>query len=144
MKIAVPTMDGVTISRHFGKTRKFKIVEIENNQVVKEEIRDNTFTGHAKEHFSLDTSQVHQEHHHGEEHHHSHDHDHHHGHSHEGIFRALDGVEAVLSGGMGQRLYQDFTARNVEVIITDENNIDAAVQKFIQNDLPHIDRFCQH
>ena len=144
MKIAVPTMDGVTISRHFGKTRKFKIIEIENNQVVKEEIRDNDFTGHAKEEFSLDTSHLHhhEHHHHGDEHHHSHDH--HHGHSHEGIFRALEGVEAVLSGGMGQRLYQDFTARNVEVVITDENDIDAAVQKFIKNDLPHIERFCQH
>jgi predicted Fe-Mo cluster-binding NifX family protein len=144
MKIAVPTMDGVTISRHFGKTRRFKIVEIENNQVVKEEIRDNDFTGHAKEQFSLDASQIHHEHHHGEDHHHSHGHDHHHAHSHEGIFTALEGVEAVLSGGMGQRLYNDFMARNVEVIITDEQNIDAAVQKFIQNDLPHIDRFCQH
>jgi predicted Fe-Mo cluster-binding NifX family protein len=45
---------------------------------------------------------------------------------------------------MGQRLYNDFSAHNVEVVITDENNIDAAVQKFIKNDLPHINRFCQH
>ncbi|GET29008.1 NifB/NifX family molybdenum-iron cluster-binding protein [Prolixibacter sp. SD074] len=143
MKIAVPTMDGVTISRHFGKTRKFKIVEIENNLVVKDEIRDNDFTNHAKEEFSLDTPHLHEhEHHHDEEHHHEHEHNH--SHSHEDIFRALEGVEAVLSGGMGQRLYNDFSAHNVEVVITDENNIDAAVQKFIKNDLPHINRFCQH
>ncbi len=45
MKIAVAYQDG-EVFQHFGETPYFKVVEIENGKVVKEEIHDNGENSH--------------------------------------------------------------------------------------------------
>ena len=40
MKIAAITDDGVTISMHFGRARYYKVLTIEDGEVVAEELRD--------------------------------------------------------------------------------------------------------
>jgi predicted Fe-Mo cluster-binding NifX family protein len=40
MKIAVASNDGVSVSEHFGRTNRFVVFEIENNAIVREELRN--------------------------------------------------------------------------------------------------------
>jgi predicted Fe-Mo cluster-binding NifX family protein len=39
MKIAVASNDGVSVSRHFGRTNRFSIYEVENDRILAEERR---------------------------------------------------------------------------------------------------------
>ncbi len=61
MKIALVTLNGETISQHFGKSPYFKIFEIQENKIIGEELRERK-TGH----FAPKSAQM--------EHHHSHSH----------------------------------------------------------------------
>lgn len=45
MKIAV-TYDSEEVFQHFGKTSFFKVYEIENNEIVKSEVKDTEGLGH--------------------------------------------------------------------------------------------------
>jgi predicted Fe-Mo cluster-binding NifX family protein len=134
MKIAIPSDDKTTICPHFGRTAGFMIFKIENREVVDTEYRSNTFTGHARGH------------------HPSHDHtgNHHtqmeaHQHSHSGIYQALGDCQIVIAKGMGRRLYVDFEEWKIQVFITKETDIQAAVDSFLNNTLDSdIERLCQH
>ena len=48
MKIAVASIDGVSISRHFGRSRSFLVFDVEDGETVDQEMRANTFTAHAQ------------------------------------------------------------------------------------------------
>jgi predicted Fe-Mo cluster-binding NifX family protein len=41
MKIAVPTMDGISISAHFGKSKAFLVFECEGGEIRGRELREN-------------------------------------------------------------------------------------------------------
>ena len=41
MKIAVPTMDGTSISAHFGKSKAFLVFECEGGEIRGRELREN-------------------------------------------------------------------------------------------------------
>jgi predicted Fe-Mo cluster-binding NifX family protein len=123
MKIAIPSNDQKTISRHFGRSAGFMIFDIEKNKVVNKEYKTNTFTGHAK----------------GQHHEQGHNHSHH------GIFNALGGCQTVIAGGMGRRLYIDFEQKGMEVFVTSENDIEKALDLYIENDLDNnSDKCCDH
>lgn len=125
MKIAIPTNDMITISAHFGRSKGFMIVELKNNQIHNKEYKVNTFTGHVKNK--------------------NHDHNHEHGkhnHSHEGIFSALGNSNLVIAKGMGKRLFEDFSERDIKVYLTKENNIDNAVKLLIQGKLKANKELC--
>ncbi|MEN8250088.1 MAG: NifB/NifX family molybdenum-iron cluster-binding protein [Bacteroidota bacterium] len=126
MKIAIPSDDSVSISRHFGRTKGFVICNLENNKVLNQEYKENTFTGHAQG--------LH------------HDPNHEHGnHSHNGIFNAIGDCEVVIAGGMGQRLYKDFEARSIKVYVTRESTVDSALKLFIESELDNNpDDCCNH
>ncbi|MEN8188073.1 MAG: NifB/NifX family molybdenum-iron cluster-binding protein [Bacteroidota bacterium] len=123
MKIAIPSNDQTTVSRHFGRTTGFMIFEIEGDKIITKEYKSNTFTGHSK---GL---------HHEKEH----------NHSHSGIFNALGDCDTVIAGGMGRRLYDDFEQKGMNVFVTSESNIDQAVELFIKNELDNnSDKTCNH
>ncbi len=132
MKIAVPTNDTYTVSGHFGRTKGFKIFEIEDNKIIKSEHRTNDFTGHA----------------HGGSTEHNHEEGQGQGsqnHSHTGIMAALDGCEVVIAGGMGKRLYDDFEKNNIKVFVTKELHIGTAVELFLKDQLDNnSDGCCTH
>lgn len=119
MKIAVASNNQSLISAHFGRTRGFVIAEIQNNKVINKEYRDNTFTEHS---------------HHSGDHHHNHS-DGDHNHSHENILNALRDCQAVISNGMGRRIYDDLQSVNIKPYITTERNVDSAIELFINNKL---------
>lgn len=135
MKIAIPTADGKSIFAHFGKTPGVLIVSVENNQISNKKFIQNDFTGHAQ----------------GMYHEHNHNGN---GHSnspsqaasaHAGIFNAIGNCDVVISGGMGRRLYDEFVANNMEVFITQENDIDKAVNLYLNQKLDNNeDQTCQH
>ena len=125
-KIALPTDDNINICPHFGRTRGFRIVEIDGTKVISEKYLQNDFTGHAM----------------GQHHEHDHHHDEHHAHSHQGIFNALGECKTVIANGMGRRLYDDFQQAGVEVFVTRYNNIDQAVRSYIEGVLDNNQDIC--
>ncbi len=131
MKIAIPSNDSTTISAHFGRTKGFVICEIDNNKVVKKEYIQNTFTGHSQG-LHTDKNLKHNSHEHQK-------------HSHQGILDAIGDCEVVIAGGMGRRLYNDFEQNNIKVFVSQEANIDSALNLFLNNELDNnTDKCCEH
>lgn len=130
MKIAIPSMDGNSLSMHFGRSRGFIIYTIDNQTISGKEYRNNDFTGHAQ----------------GLHHEHNHDHDpSHQGHSHIGILNVLADCEIVIAGGMGQRLFSDLTQAGKSIYITSETNPETAVKLFLENKLDsNPEKCCSH
>lgn len=123
MKIAIPSNDGTTVSRHFGRTRGFMIYTISDGKILSKEYKTNDFTGHAR---GLHHEKEHQ-------------------HSHAGIFNALGDCEVVIAGGMGRRLYDDFKQKNIEVYVTRENNLENAIGLFLKQELDNQpEKCCNH
>jgi predicted Fe-Mo cluster-binding NifX family protein len=79
MKIAIPTMDGHSISAHFGKSKAFLVFETEGQEIKTRELREND--QHKAEAADQDS------------------HDHHH--DHRGFSRLLKDCQVVIVRGMG-------------------------------------------
>ena len=109
MRIAIPTNDMTTVSAHFGRTKGFMVYDLEVNKVTNFQYILNTFTGHAKN--------KHKDHDHGE-----------HQHSHETILNSLKNCDVVIAGGMGKRLLNDFDKNEIQVYVTQEKNIQKALE----------------
>lgn len=115
-KIAIPTDDGVKISRHFGSARYFHIVTWQDAaQAWQVEMREKP--GH---------------------HDHDHDHSHFHGEGHHGgqgagnKFALLHDCQVLIGAGMGQPAYDRLQQMGVEVILTGEKLIAPALEKYQQ------------
>ena len=122
MKIAVATEDGKQISAHFGRSPYFAIYEIEEGRTVDRSMRENTFTGHFRgKHGNND----HGEHHHGQ----GDPHEHH------SVAEGLGDCAVVISHGMGRKAWEDLRARGIEMIVTDETDVDTAVGKYLVGEL---------
>jgi len=125
MKIAVITDDGKTISQHFGRARFYQVLAIENGKIVDRELRPKL--GHQQ--FG--------EHHHTEEHHHGDAH----GHNGEAHFKhqrmaeAISDCSIVICGGMGMGAYESMRQLGLTPIVTDIEDIDFAVQEYINGKL---------
>lgn len=110
MKIAFPTDDGATISRHFGRAPLFVVVTLGDDQV--EESREQREKGyHAP----------------GEPH----------SGPHPGMFEPLHDCRVLIAGGMGIPAYEKARAAGLEVIATREHSIDAALQAYRAGTLSH-------
>ena len=115
MKVAIASDDEKTISSHFGRTRGFVIFEIEEKEVRNREYRFNTFTGHVR---GLEDA----------------------GHGidrHGPILEALSDCKVVISHGRGRRIYDDLKNAGIEVIVTDETNIQDALDLYTNGKLIH-------
>ena len=129
MKIAVVTLNGKTISKHFGRSPYLKIFEIQDNEIVGEELRERK-TGH----FAPNSAHIH---------HHVHDHGSHHGHGldkhsqdkHKAMAEEIADCDILIAGGMGMGAYENFKSTGLEVIMTDESVILEAVQKYLAGNL---------
>lgn len=107
MKIAVATDDKEHISHHFGRALGFAVFEIEDDQITRGEYRENRGknTGECG---SCDHSMM------------------------------IDNIKdcyAVISYGMGRRIYADLMRHGIKAIVTEENTVKRAVAKFIFNKL---------
>jgi len=126
MKIAVASADGVSISQHFGRSQCFIVFEVTDGKVAAGEVRDNTYTAHAK----------------GEckegEHHHDQPH------SHADIIAALHDCQVVLCGGMGWRAAEDLQANSIRPVMVDASlSPNQAAQGFLDGKLKPGSGFCR-
>ena len=118
MKIALPSDDGTTICAHFGRTLGFIIFDVTGNTVTGQTYVPNTITRHAQG--------LHSEN----------DHEHaHHEHSHGGILDALTEVTVVVAGGMGRRLFDDFSQAGKQVFVTSLSDAREAVEAYLAGKL---------
>jgi len=119
----VASDDGTTIASHFGKTRGFVMFDIENGRVAGRDFVRNTITGHARGLSDAD---------------HSVD-------RHGPILRALKGCRAVISHGMGRKIYDDLRSVQVEAFIVEETEADEAVRRYLLGNLQdHPGQGCRH
>jgi len=122
MKIAVATEQGKIIADHFGRSPYFAIFEINNGKIVTQSMRQNTFTRHFR----------------GDQEGHQHG-QHHHGagdpHDHDSAAEGLSDCNVVISHGMGRRAWEDLRARGIEMIVTDETEVEKAVHMYLAGSL---------
>ncbi len=119
MKVAVASDDGKMIAAHTGRCACFVIYDINNGQASRIETKQNEFTPHMRgEHGS---------------------------HSHSPLLEALAGVEVLIAKGMGPRLVDALASANIKHIFTDQDDTDAAADKFAQGTLKELDTSqCDH
>jgi predicted Fe-Mo cluster-binding NifX family protein len=110
IKIAFPTDDGETISRHFGQAQYYVVAQITESGVALEQ--------RPKPH--------HQAH---EEGHHEHS-----NHSKNGfgqkMLEPISDCQVLISGGMGQPAYQHAISKGLQVILSGEKDITAALEAY--------------
>jgi len=111
MKIAIPTDDGETISRHFGQAKYFRVLTVESDQVTASEMRPKAS-------------------------HQQGDHSHAGGiHPGQQMVQSISDCNVLVAGGMGTPAYEKATLAGLKVIMTSESSITTAVQAFIRGDL---------
>lgn len=125
MKIAVITEDGKTISQHFGRAPYYLVVNVENDQPTQRELREKL--GHNK----FNSEPNHEEHHHQGEHGQD---EISHG-KHIQMAGAISDCQVVICGGMGFGAYESMRRLNIQPIVTDLSDIDAAIQAYLAGTL---------
>ncbi|PKO03176.1 MAG: hypothetical protein CVU43_04390 [Chloroflexi bacterium HGW-Chloroflexi-5] len=124
MKVAAITDDGKTISQHFGRAPYYLVLTIEEGKIVSREMRDKMGHTHFKEQahtedapgagHGMDSA--------------SHN-------KHVSMAETIADCKALLCGGMGMGAYESMRQLNIQPVVTDLSDIDAAVQAFIDGKL---------
>jgi len=129
MKVAFSTMDGKTICGHMGRAKYFMILTLKDNQVIDKEMVENGMKHHAHQSQHDHTHQRHED-----------------GHSHNPMIEVLSDCSVVFTQGMGQRLINDLDANHIKGYIVQENDIDTALTKWLNNELPvtEVSECCHH
>ncbi len=107
MRIAIATDDKINISNHFGRALGFRVFEIEDNRIVKEEYRQN-FGKSNGQCGSCD---------------------------HSSMINNIKDCNLVICYGMGQGIYNDLVRNNIKAVITEEQTVQDAINCLINNDL---------
>ena len=123
MKIAVITDDGKTISQHFGRAAFYMVLTIEEGKIVTREMRNklghNQFSAvgpeeHYLEQHGLDDT--------------SHN-------KHAQMAGSITDCQAVVCGGMGMGAYESMRKLNIQPLVTDLQDIEAAAQAYMDGKL---------
>jgi len=124
MKIAVVTDDHKTISAHFGRAQYYDVFTVEDNKVVKKEIREKA--NHSQ--FS------------GEDHHHG-EHSESHGmdpgsqRRHGLMMETIQDCQVLMARGMGQGAHNNLRERGIKPILTDIQQIQEALDAYLAGTL---------
>lgn len=127
-RIAIASEDGTRIAGHFGRTPYFAVVTVEDGAVVSQELRENTFTAHARGGHGPDHKPGYGM-----------------GHgpaSHAGILEGLGDCQAVICRGMGFRLREDLNTAGIESYVTDCMTVQEAVNAYLNGTLVDTGRSC--
>ena len=130
MKLAIVTIDGKNISQHFGRSPYYKILTIEKNKIVNEELRERQ-TGHFAK-----NQQYHE---------HSHfDSKGKHGYGagadakHASMAAEISDCKILIAGGMGAGAYESFTRAGLNIYLTDFVSIYDAADELIKGKLKNL------
>ena len=113
MKIALATLNGTTVTGHFGRTKAFVVIDLADGVEVEREVREvgsctqgnNPDPGHRRRHHDLvDT---------------------------------VRDCDVVIAGGMGLPVQERLQEAEIEVVLTDTRSIDEAVQQYAAGTLVH-------
>jgi predicted Fe-Mo cluster-binding NifX family protein len=125
MRIAVASSDGVSISKHFGRSQCFIVFELVDGSIENRQVRPNTFTAHAAGQCSPDS-------HHEDK-----------PHSHAQIVEALRDCEAVICYGMGWRAAEELSANGIQPLVVERQTTpEEAVRDFLSGRLKPASGFC--
>ena len=133
MKVAIVTVDGVTVSQHFGRSPFYRIIEIRDSNVVNEEIRKRG-TGH----FAANSNR---------ENHHEVSHFNEQGRhgygadadaKHRSMVNEIGDCDVLIAGGMGSGAYESFKRAGLDVILTDLMYIEDVVNALISGNLENL------
>lgn len=127
IKIAIITDDGVTVSQHFGRAPLYVVVTAENGKVTGKESRSKA--GHHT--FGSEQEAPHSP---GQPHGFDADSEA----KHATMAQPISDCQVLLAGGMGMGAYQSLKSYNIESIITDVENIDEAVKRYLAGNLPNL------
>lgn len=121
MKIAAITDDGNTISQHFGRAPFYAVLTVENDEIVKREMRDK-MGGHGQ--FVPQEGRLDEKGRHGfgpgtQE-------------KHAAMAEAIGDCEVLLCRGMGWGAYESMKQAGIEPIVTDIGDIEEAVQAYLE------------
>ena len=119
MRIAAITDDGTNISSHFGRAPFYAVFTIENQEVVKREMRDKM--GHQQ--FVHEEGLVDEQGRHGfgpgsED-------------RHAAMAQAIRDCDVLLSGGMGWGAFESMKQAGIKTVVTDMASIEDAVQAYL-------------
>ncbi len=135
MKIAFASNDGSNISRHFGRSEFYVVVDAEDGKVLSRRL------------ISKESSSVEGDHDdhccggHGHDHEHEHKHEHQHDHDdakHKAIFDALENCQVVVAGGMGKGALNRLQTMQVQAILTQMKTVDEALAAYLEGRLVHM------
>ena len=107
MKIAIASDDKNLISHHFGKALGFVVFDIQNNKIVSKSYRENI----GKNSGECGSC------------------------NHSTMINNIKDCEVVISYGMGQRIYADLINNKIKPIVTEEDNVEDALKKYLKNKL---------
>lgn len=126
MKIAVVTENEKSISQHFGRAPFYVVVTVEGDKVTSKEKREksghHTFAAHHAdikpgEPHGYDTgAQI----------------------RHASMAETIADCQILIAGGMGWGAYDSLKNSNIEPIITDVEDIDEAVQRYLDGKLNNL------
>jgi predicted Fe-Mo cluster-binding NifX family protein len=130
MKIAVATIDGISLSQHFGQSKGFVVFDVEDSTVRSREFRRNEETPHNQGICGSNGENPQG------------------AHSNAGIFELLNGCSVVLCGGIGGGAVQAMQANEIKpVILPGERSADDAMVIFLNGNLPATEAgycHCEH
>jgi len=110
MKVAFPTLNGKTITSHFGHTKGFVVAIIDDGVEIGREFRELSPDGR--------------------------DDPEHHG-RHHNLVDAIADCDIVIAGGMGHPVQARLEAADINVVLTAIRPIDDAVAAYIDGSLDH-------
>jgi predicted Fe-Mo cluster-binding NifX family protein len=115
IKIAFPTNDGKTISKHFGQAALFVVATVQDGAPVVFERREKIYHGNPPDQ-------------HGHEHGNS-------GHNHSNMLASIGDCQVIIAGGMGQPAFDSAVGSGLQVILTGEKTIEAALDAYRAGEL---------
>jgi len=128
MKIAIVTLDGKTVSQHFGRSPYYTIYTIENKEIKNKELRERK-SAHG-------TQQK------GDSGYHNHSRGHGFGPAndkkHDAMIEQISDCQVLIAGGMGRGAYERFFKKGINVIMTDKTNIENVVNSYIKGELNNL------
>ena len=115
-KLAFPTDDGETISRHFGQAKFFKILSVDDSHAGEPELREKASHQHGEHTHAA-----------GE-------------HPGARMIESISDCQVLISGGMGTPALEKAEAKGLKVILTRLSSIDEALREYVAGSLESDER----
>ncbi len=113
MRIALATRDETTVTGHFGRTKGFVVVDVEDGVETAREFREVGSADHGN-HQDPGRNRRHDD-----------------------LIGTIQDCDAVIAGGMGFPVQAHAEAAGLEVVLTGTQSIDDAVTRYVTGTLDH-------